>query len=589
VTEFRILGLLDVRENGHSIDVGGGKQRALLAVLLLRAGETVSTDALADALWGENLPASAPSSMHAYVSRLRKALGRDRVLRSGHGYQLVVEPGELDLDRFQRLCSEGREQLERGDAEGAAGTLRGALALWNGPPLADFTYEPFAGDEIARLEELHLSALEERIEADLALRRHRQLVPELDALVREHPLRERLRGQQMLALYRSGRQADALETYRQARATLVGELGLEPGPALQQLERQILTHDPELEPPAAVSRREGSGRRRRTLTIVAAPAVALAAGAIVFAFSRGNEVEPPNAVPNSVAMIDPATNRIVGDIPVGTHPVGISYSAGDVWIANTDDGTISRVDPQTRTVTKTFGVGAPATDLVVLGRDAVWTGNGSDGTLSRFSPVLSKVVKTVDLRGSDPVTPNPVYGLAYGAGSLWAAVGGGGGVARINPRTAKVVKRIAVPGTPFALAFGNDALWVATALSQLVRIEPRTNMIGVGQPVGFPSSVAARYGDVWVGLRGLRGPARSGAVVQLDAGSLVVLQRFSVPEAVAIAATPDAVWIAGGSTRKVYRLDPRSGRVVHAILVRGVPSGIAVVNDRIWVSIDEPS
>jgi len=243
VTEFRILGPLDVRENGHAIEVGGGKQRALFALLLVGGGKSISTDRLIDALWGEKAPASAVSSLHAYVSRLRSALGSDRLVRSGHGYQLVVHPDELDVDRFERLLVSGRDLLRAGEVEAAAETLRTALALWRGPPLADLTYETFATDEIARLEELRLDALAERIQADLALGRAQQIVPELEALVRQNPLRERLRGQLMLALYRSGRQAEALETYQRARRDLVEELGIEPSEELRELQQSILRQD----------------------------------------------------------------------------------------------------------------------------------------------------------------------------------------------------------------------------------------------------------------------------------------------------------------------------------------------------------
>jgi len=243
VTEFCILGPLDVRENGHAIDVGGGKQRALLALLLVGGGESISSDRLIDALWGEEAPASAASSLHAYVSRLRRVLGSDRLVRSGHGYQLVRHPDELDVDRFERLLGSGRDLLRAGEVERAAETLRTALALWRGPPLADFRYSDFAQAEIARLEERRLVANEERIEAELALGRHADLVSELESLVTEFPLRERPRGHLMLALYRSGRQAEALECYEEGRRFLVEELGIEPSAELRDLHRALLNQD----------------------------------------------------------------------------------------------------------------------------------------------------------------------------------------------------------------------------------------------------------------------------------------------------------------------------------------------------------
>jgi DNA-binding SARP family transcriptional activator len=234
--EFRILGPLEVIEGGQSLPLGGARQRALLALLLTRPNEVVSTDRLIDELWGTEPPRTALNTVQYYVSQLRKLLGAGRIMTRPPGYAIRTERGELDLQRFELL-------LERGDAE----ALAEALSLWRGAALADFVYEPFAREEIARLEELRLVAHEWRISADLELGRHAELVGELEQLIALHPLRERLRGQLMLALYRSGRQAEALAAYKDARKTLVEELGIEPGPALHELERAILRQDPALE------------------------------------------------------------------------------------------------------------------------------------------------------------------------------------------------------------------------------------------------------------------------------------------------------------------------------------------------------
>lgn len=274
--EFRILGPLDVLEGTRSLQLGGSKQRALLAVLLLHAGEVVSTDRLIDELWGELPPSTAAHTIQVFVSRLRKLLAsvdpEPRILTRAPGYLLRVERDELDLHRVERLVRAGREALADGQPERASALLAEAVSLWRGPSLADFAYEPFAQAAVARLDELRLAALEERIEADLAGGRHGELVAELEALVREHPLRERLRGQLMLALYRSGRQADALEAFQQARRVLVEELGIEPSPALQNLERSILRQAPELEPPArepgAAPRASGVQAPERSILLV---------------------------------------------------------------------------------------------------------------------------------------------------------------------------------------------------------------------------------------------------------------------------------------------------------------------------------
>jgi predicted ATPase/DNA-binding SARP family transcriptional activator len=251
--QFTLLGPLSVSRDGVPTAIGGQKPRALLAALLLEPNQVVSRDRLIDALWGEAPPDTARNTLQVYVSQLRKLLPDGALDTAPPGYRLVVDPETVDLFRFVRLCDEGRSRLADGNAAGAAETLRAALNLWRGAPLADLAWEPFAHAEIARLEELRLAALEDRIDADLALGRHGQLVPELERLVVEEPLRERLRAQLMLALYRAGRQADALAVYQRARKALLDELGIEPGESLRKLERAILAQDPALgiAPPSA--------------------------------------------------------------------------------------------------------------------------------------------------------------------------------------------------------------------------------------------------------------------------------------------------------------------------------------------------
>jgi DNA-binding SARP family transcriptional activator len=246
-TEFRVLGPLEALADGKPAKLGGSRPRAVLAVLLLHSGQVVSASRLIDEVWAEDPPGTAANVLQGYVSQLRKELGRDTIETREPGYLLRVDHETLDLHRFERLASEGTELFERGLAEDAAVLLREALALWRGPALADIANEGALRQAAARLDELRLVALERRIEADLACGRHTELVGELEALAAEYPLRERPRALQMLALYRCGRQADALAAYRVARATLVDELGIEPGAQLQELERAILQHDPSLD------------------------------------------------------------------------------------------------------------------------------------------------------------------------------------------------------------------------------------------------------------------------------------------------------------------------------------------------------
>ncbi len=283
--EFGILGPVEIRVDGRPIPLGGPKQRALLATLLLHRGHVVPAERLIDDLWGGLPPDAARNLLWVQIARLRKVLDPGRakgasgslLVTRAHGYLLETGPGELDLERFERLVTQGRDALASGDAERAGRLLRQALDLWRGPALADLAAEPFAQGHVVSLEERRLSALEDLIDADLAAGRHQDLAGELEALIAAHPLRERLRGQLMLALYRAGRQADALEVYRRTQHHLAEELGIDPGAALQRLEQAVLTHDPALEwaPPvvphpdvAGPAAPSPPGEERRAVTVV---------------------------------------------------------------------------------------------------------------------------------------------------------------------------------------------------------------------------------------------------------------------------------------------------------------------------------
>jgi DNA-binding SARP family transcriptional activator len=262
--EFRLLGPVEVLEDGRPLPIGGAKERAILALLLVHANELVARERILDEIWGADAGEAATKSLRVRMSELRKALeggaGAGELLeRRRTGYVLHVDPMRFDVHRFERLVERGALALAQGSPEAASGALRDALELWRGPALADLVYEAFAQAPIARLEELRLAALELRIEADLALGRHTELVGELRSIVAEHPLRERARGQLMIALYRSGRQSEALEAYQEGRNLLVNELGLEPSPPLRSLEQAILRQDSALE--AAMS---GDQKRERS-------------------------------------------------------------------------------------------------------------------------------------------------------------------------------------------------------------------------------------------------------------------------------------------------------------------------------------
>jgi DNA-binding SARP family transcriptional activator len=299
---FRVLGPLEVESDQGEVRLGGPKPRALLALLLLSPNEVVPADRLIDELWGGDSPEGGAGALRVNVARLRKVLPEGVLETRSPGYLVRVTADELDLHRFERLVDEGRSLLARSLAAEASQRLREALSLWRGRALADFAYDSFAQPAIARLEEIKLAAIELRVDADLALGRHAELVAELEGLVAQHPLRERLRGCLMTALYRSGRQADALDAYQSARRTLVDELGIEPSPGLQELERAILRQDPALGPGSATASPVEAAAERSILVAITDAEAADALLAVAELLVR----EPPRVIVLSTLVADAA-------------------------------------------------------------------------------------------------------------------------------------------------------------------------------------------------------------------------------------------------------------------------------------------
>src|SRR5215208_29086 len=469
---YRILGPLQVIDGGRELAIGRGRQRALFAYLLLHENEVVSRDRLVDELWNENAPTSAAAMVHNHVSSLRKvfaAAGHAALETHGHGYRLRVEPGELDADEFERLVVEGREALASGRPHEAVRLLREALALWSGGALADLELEPFVQSEIARLEDERLSALEDRLEAELALGRSApDLVAELQGLVARHPLRERLRSAVMLALYRCGRQTDALAVFDDARHTLVETLGLAPGPALQQLQRRVLEHDPTLAPAGAEPRAGRPGRERPALPDagarrwprrrVAAPAVAgvVAIVAIVVALHAGSDADAPSSAKvrirgDSVVAIDPATNRLIVAIPVGRTPSDVVVGGGAVWSLNADSRTLPRIDPRSRT-TASFATGREPTGIAA-DEDAAWVGSGSDNSRNISAGVATSQLARIGARSRVIERTAPVRAgyrastrrqqIAIGSHAMWV-IDGRGALTRLDARSGRLIARVSV-------------------------------------------------------------------------------------------------------------------------------------------------
>ena len=405
--EFRALGDLQVVDDGQALALGSRQQRAVLALLVLSAGEVVSSDRLIEALWGERPPASAAKTVQVYISRLRKTLNGAPASSSGglivtvdHGYVLRVDPEQVDVRAFERLLDRGRDAFADREFDAAATFLRQALGLWRGPPLADFTFDAFAAADIARLQELRLEALEIRIDADLALGRHAALVAELEALTTEHPLRERLRAARMLALYRCGREPEALALYRETRRVLVDELGMEPSPALRELHDAILRQDPALKPPATPRPppTAGSGRRRKAALVVATLALAGGVALVIALLASGGEPSVDVAA-NHVAVIDPNSRRLLKAAPVGTRPGPLAEADGSVWVANLDDGTITGIDARSRKSVVTFTPGGPISDMTAAG-NSLWISEAGAG-VTNWDPTVNGRVKQTPLRSYD--------------------------------------------------------------------------------------------------------------------------------------------------------------------------------------------
>jgi YVTN family beta-propeller protein len=555
--EFRILGPLEVLDGGRPLSIRRGKEQALLAYLLLHANEVIPSARLIDVLWDERPPPTASKVLQNAVSNLRKQLGDGRLVTRDPGYLLRVEEGELDLQQFELLAKEGRPDE--------------ALALWRGPPLLDLHQQRFADEARRRLEERRLAALEERIDDDLAAGRDSELVSELENLVAEHPLRERLYGQLMLALYRAGRQGDALETFRRARRTLSEELGLEPGPQLQELERNILQQHPALAAslgtamPSGVQRRS-RGRQALLLVFV----IVGAAVASAYALSRGDK-HAPTVVPNSVVKIDPTTNRIVDVVRVGRRPAAVAMVGRNLWVANSLDDTLTHIDTSSGE-TRILGGFQYPTSLAEYG-GTVLVGNNSSGVLVAIDGVSGVIVDRVRIPGAAATF------LAYGEQSVWVSEEEAA-LHRVNVATGAVTTRVRNSGV-HELAFGKGAVWVALGgRRQILRLDANdgtSERISIG---GLPTGVAVGFGAVWVAS------STDDSVWRIDATSGDVDDVVHVgdgPEGVAVAAY--SVWVANHTAGTVSRIDPRTNDVVSTVRTGHFPLGLAGDGNGVWITV----
>jgi YVTN family beta-propeller protein len=594
--ELRLLGPLELLADGRPVPVARGQEGALLALLAIHAGRPLAVDRLVEELWEGEPPEHAAKSVQVHVSRLRKSLGNGYIVTTSAGYQLRLDPEALDAARFESLSRQGKELLEQSDYTAAKQSLSEALALWRGDALDDFRFATFAQEEIRRLEELRNSAEADYVDAQLALGDVESAVPRLRGLIDAQPQWERPRAQLMVALYRLGRQAEALELYRSTRADFDSDLGIEPSADLAELQRRILNNDPTLGPRSRSVLVAVRARRVGPVVFVGGALIAVAAVAAAFLFARGGNDRALAAIaPNSLGAIDPHSHRLVMQAGVGSSPTAVGVSSTGVWVADGARQELVSIDPRTGKIRRRVPLAATPTQLAV-GGDVIWMTNPLDidaGYLTRvdgrtgastrlavrtgyvadlFAQATPNVLtldgsavwtntlhgKLVRVEGGkrdsfDLGRGHSIDGLAVGGGSIWIASSVDDTVLRFDGERGRLaappIRVAAVNGRraagPAAVANGYDAVWVADALGDTVtRIDPHTNAVAATIRVGsHPTALAVGEGGVWVLNSG------DGTVSHIDPEKNRVVATVPVGRSVTgIAAGAGRVWVtvAGG-------------------------------------------
>jgi DNA-binding SARP family transcriptional activator/ABC-type transport system substrate-binding protein len=614
--EFLILGPLVVLNDGVPLLLGGAKPRGALAILLLGRNEVVSRDRLIDGLWGDSPPASAAHTLETYMSRLRKALhvngGTERLLTRPPGYLLRVEDGELDLEHFESLLNEAKKGLASGDPWSTREGLREALSLFRGAPLEDLGHAPFAPAEIERLEELRLGALQQRLHADLAVGQAAEVVGELESLVARFPFREHFWEQLMLALYRSGRQRDALIAFDRARGKLVDELGVDPGQSLQQLQRRILEQDPSLEPvqasamvgtsitgsapspavhsdelpsaldptPASIGaesptpppyrrvrpRRRHFHRGQRAVAAGVSLILVLAVLAIVIPRVVGGGGEGGATYSPGSVLIDLATGKQIGSISpaelaVAAYPI---FADGHFWVNNWEPNAYVEIDPRTGTILKqvspparepsVHGDNSTVTPFAVEG-DTLWVNSADD--LVEMDVGLGKEVKRFHLDDYEGLGSGLVEGIAVGGGSVWVSRDvGQGQILRLDPFTGKP-EHVWDNVRPYVnLVYGDGSLWTADDRG-IARIDPETDSItgvsGIQGNCGSGGCVVAGAGFGWTSHGG------KGVVYKVDEGGHISETYPTGIGTAFLSYTEGILWVANYDEGTVKGLDGVTG------------------------------
>lgn len=524
---FLLLGPFAVEDERGPVRVTPGQERTLLALLLVNRGGPLANNRIVDELWGETPPENAAKSVQVYVSRLRKALGPDRIETTPAGYRIRLDPGELDVERFDELVHAGKNEE--------------ALALWRGEPLADFRYASFAQGEARRLEEVHGELVADRI--DERLNAGETPIAELEGLIAREPLWERPRGQLMRALYLSGRQAEALELYRQTRALLSEELGIDPGPELQRLERAILVQDPQL----GVARRPARStlRRQRPALLIAIGLLLVAAAAatvLVVAIRTGSARSLPY-VPNSAVRVDDASGRVDATVPVTGAPGAVTVTPERVWVGSLT-GSVSALDASSLRAQGGVTLGGAPQQLVPSGGN-IWA-------------VAGRVISAIDPSYDTVRKQRRIVLPAASAGQIRVAAAPGGG------------------------------LWVVDGSRMLRRYDGAGHAVSAVATKLPLSDVASLGTDVWALSSDKAALLELSAATGRSLGEVPLELRpgYAAPLPFAVAAGDGSVWVLTGSPPSVIRVDPRVGEVMDTIPlgIGSDPLALAVDRDGVWVA-----
>ena len=602
--EFRVLGNVEVLADGQPLALDGRKSRELLAFLLLHANKPVPAASIVEAVWGDDAPLTVDASLRVAISKLRKALdpigARDRLETRPSGYVLRAEPELVDAPRFDALATQGHRALDEGRFAETEARLGEALGLWRGTPYEEIAGCADAAAERRRLTSRRLDAQDHLAEAELGLGRHETLVPKLEILVAEQPTRERRAAHLMLALYRSGRQAEALDVYAHAREALIDDLGLEPGPELRELQQAILRQDPALTAPQSSAKTPARAPHRqlahpRRLLIVSLVVLALGVAGVLAWMTSRDSATPVSAPANSAAVVDRDSSDVSGWVPTGSRPAEIALAGGYAWIANADEGTVTQVDVDSNAVVRTIGIGFEPTGIAGSD-DAVWVVGGYDHELSRIDTSDGRV--RLHTRFSERVGPLPEgyergpAGVAIGPDGVW--VSHGIELTRFDPRTGAVERTIRAGGPWVSqIAIGEGFAWVAYSgaltKSGLVRFSPALDVIplaggnSIRVPlVGRASDIAVGEGWAWTAI------ARGDTVWRIDPTTLTVDATFAAGDNPVSLALDDGVWISNSADATVTRLDAVTGEKVDVTPVGHTLDGLAAADDEVWVIVRAP-